>query len=858
MMTGKTLGMLVLVALLLGATTPALAQYCAPASGDLASMPAALSGASATLFNTNGPATDQFIIVGGYNPATEEASNAVYRYDVATNSWSTGAPMPTARYGACTSGYMPQTGTICYMGGRINPGDQIFTDVVECYDPVANNWSTYPPLPHRMGGSACSNWNGIIYVAGGWDWWNDYTNTELYWLDTAMPTGWNTCTSPPFFSNNGYARYNAVWAAGTGWSEYMGLSQGEVGPSLAKYDPWSGDWTPLATSPVTRGEACSGTYSQQIFQVGGINPATYQIQSGATYWDYPTGAWYPYEPGLGTPRAGAGCAQDSYGDIYLFGGSIPHPQIPDQYLDVDYTTRYSPCGPSIYSLDPSTVPFGAYTQVTIYGRNFSAGATFGVYGDASTGWGSHAFPQATAMDSETAVARVSGEWVAGNYDVWVQNKQQGGPAGLRGDGRGLLYITVVTTTTYPPTTTTTTFIPTTTTFVETTTTTTTYIEPTTTTTTTTYVETTTTTTTYIEPTTTTTTYVETTTTTTTYIEPTTTTIETTTTTYIPPTTTTTTYVETTTTTYIPPTTTTTTYVETTTTTYIPPTTTTTTYVETTTTTYIPPTTTTTTYVETTTTTHIPPTTTTTTTYDETTTTFDETTTTFDETTTTTIPGDDDTDDDDDSGGFMAGLDFDFPITLAPQQTYDFEFTVKNTTAMSDLRRWVQQIELFMPNPEYIISGGDVASPDALHDGEWISSLVHGENHYGSVLPGIRWRYRGYLTTGYFKEAKEAEAKSYAQSHNQKDDDVDDDTEDDDDPGEEVGDIDEGEQLSGFAFRATTDPTGGDGFGWAIWGDDGSLVTGTACITPNCLDEDEPDVDDDDDDDDDDDEACGCP
>ena len=69
---------------------------------------------------------DKVYVIGGYHSAVLEI------YDPVTNSWSTGKPMPTARY-SLTSSVID--GKIYAIGGSgTNAGDK-----VELYDPVTNS-----------------------------------------------------------------------------------------------------------------------------------------------------------------------------------------------------------------------------------------------------------------------------------------------------------------------------------------------------------------------------------------------------------------------------------------------------------------------------------------------------------------------------------------------------------------------------------------------------------------------------------------------------------------------------------------------------------------------------------------------
>jgi hypothetical protein len=80
-------------------------------------------------------------------------------YDPATDSWSTGAPMPTPRN---RLGVTTLDGLLYAMGGYASEG---LTNLVEVYDPVANSWSTGEPMLNAAFGSQQPVvLNGAIYV----------------------------------------------------------------------------------------------------------------------------------------------------------------------------------------------------------------------------------------------------------------------------------------------------------------------------------------------------------------------------------------------------------------------------------------------------------------------------------------------------------------------------------------------------------------------------------------------------------------------------------------------------------------------------------------------------------------------
>lgn len=128
----------------------------------------------------------KFYVVGGdfvNSSFNDVPSDTLYIYDPATNSWATGAPMPTARTGASAA---VAGGKLYVLGGNDSVGSLA---TVEVYDPASDNWTPGPSLPTAVYLGAAGAVNSKVYVAGGYN--TSAINGNLYALDTAC------CTGPP-------------------------------------------------------------------------------------------------------------------------------------------------------------------------------------------------------------------------------------------------------------------------------------------------------------------------------------------------------------------------------------------------------------------------------------------------------------------------------------------------------------------------------------------------------------------------------------------------------------------------------------------------------------------------------------
>ena len=91
---------------------------------------------------------------GGVIPTVEA-------YDPLTDTWTTKAPMPTARY---TLGVGVVDGIIYAIGGANGTAASTY---VEAYDPVTNSWTTKTSMPTARNALVIGVVNGKIYAIGG-------------------------------------------------------------------------------------------------------------------------------------------------------------------------------------------------------------------------------------------------------------------------------------------------------------------------------------------------------------------------------------------------------------------------------------------------------------------------------------------------------------------------------------------------------------------------------------------------------------------------------------------------------------------------------------------------------------------
>jgi len=143
--------------------------------------------------------TNKIYVFGGSDPDAETVNNLNQIYDIASNTWSTGASLPDLRsFMAC--GYSPDNGKIYLVGGyNTSTVDSGQPNTWE-YDPVADTYTNKTDFPELAGGYASGIINDHLYVAGGRDV-NNVSLSAVFNYDIAADT-WTQKNDMPGTQNN--------------------------------------------------------------------------------------------------------------------------------------------------------------------------------------------------------------------------------------------------------------------------------------------------------------------------------------------------------------------------------------------------------------------------------------------------------------------------------------------------------------------------------------------------------------------------------------------------------------------------------------------------------------------------------
>lgn len=104
---------------------------------------------------------DRIVVAGGVG--TSGLLPATALYDLAADSWTAGADIPTRRDHLAA---VPFGGLVLFIAGRPLDPARNFA-VVEAYDPGNDSWSAWPGLREPRGGIAAAVLDGRVFVFGG-------------------------------------------------------------------------------------------------------------------------------------------------------------------------------------------------------------------------------------------------------------------------------------------------------------------------------------------------------------------------------------------------------------------------------------------------------------------------------------------------------------------------------------------------------------------------------------------------------------------------------------------------------------------------------------------------------------------
>jgi hypothetical protein len=167
-------------------------------------------------------------------------------------------------------------GVLYVVGGQL--GDGSSSDVVEAYDIATDTWTTVAPLPEARAGAAAAVVDGTLYVVGGTDAAGAVQPTFF-----AYDPGGNAWTMLPALP---VARMLLAAVGVNGTLVVVGGSTSTTANGSARvdmYDPAANAWRPAAPLPTGRSAAAVVALHDRLYVLGGALPGATLTATGQAH-----------------------------------------------------------------------------------------------------------------------------------------------------------------------------------------------------------------------------------------------------------------------------------------------------------------------------------------------------------------------------------------------------------------------------------------------------------------------------------------------------------------------------------------------------------------------------------------------
>lgn len=219
----------------------------------LADMPTGKQNIQGTYLN------GRIYVPGGYNGA-HITENAIY--DIATNSWTTGAPLPVAHTGA----------TAAYAGKIYDFGGNTANTRLDIYDPETNTWTQGADFPTSITYGRAITIGDYIYYVGGIA--SNVTTSDVWRYDPVADSYLQMASlQTPRTSEELMAIGNRIYAVNGGDSTFFdGIPLAET---VEIYDIATDTWTYGEPTLTTTAASSGGMAGGKLMIMGGVDDVTY-------------------------------------------------------------------------------------------------------------------------------------------------------------------------------------------------------------------------------------------------------------------------------------------------------------------------------------------------------------------------------------------------------------------------------------------------------------------------------------------------------------------------------------------------------------------------------------------------------
>jgi hypothetical protein len=287
------------------------------------------------------PGLGKIYNIAGFALGIQTTTNRIY--DIASATWTTGAPIPEPM-GLADQATAYWNGKI-YVAGGYNGSGAINT--LRIYDIATNTWTTGAPLLHAVYLAGFGAINGKVYVASGNDGVSERPELQIY---NIASNSWTTgAPIPTPVTGPGSAVFQGKLYVFGGSAPFpTNITTTQI------YDPGTNSWSMGPNMNVARvwfyGGAIDGI---NIVAPGGDNPVGIPIASNELF----TGAAWIGRAPLPYAARGPFCVSDGQSYYYIgggFDGSIVHTD----------TLRYDPVANTYTPLAPAPDPH--YLSQAVY------------------------------------------------------------------------------------------------------------------------------------------------------------------------------------------------------------------------------------------------------------------------------------------------------------------------------------------------------------------------------------------------------------------------------------------------------------------------------------------------------------
>jgi N-acetylneuraminic acid mutarotase len=203
-------------------------------------------------------------VFGGYTGPDVQIGDNNYIYDAATNTWTTGDPVPLAG-GIATAAEAAFRGRVYVIGG--DDGDLNSNDTNLLYDPATDTWRNRAPMPTPRENNVAVTLGSKIYVAGGlqvqvsFDGLNTFESYDPRTNTWATLAPMNSPRISPGIATDG--RYIYVFGGSSSYSPQRDLRSAE------RYDPITDTWANAPRMVQAVNAAASGYVGGGLISAGG-------------------------------------------------------------------------------------------------------------------------------------------------------------------------------------------------------------------------------------------------------------------------------------------------------------------------------------------------------------------------------------------------------------------------------------------------------------------------------------------------------------------------------------------------------------------------------------------------------------